>query len=500
MAHPIKKLVGQTAVYGLSSIVGRLLNYLLVPFITRAFLPDIYGVVVELYAYVGFLLVLLTYGMETGFFRFAEKTNNSNSVFSTALAPLFVTSTVFILAFSFLAQPIANLIQHPDNKEYIIIFAFIIGIDAFVSLPFAKLRHENKALKFAAFKLIGISLNIVIQLFFVVICKENSDEFLANFHISGLRHLYNPEIGVGYIFIANLIASIFTLILFVPDLIKVKYSFSKPLLKKMLAFSVPLLFVGLAGMANETIDRILLKYLIVVPPGIDDHAEYVMTQVGIYGGVFKISILMTLFTQAFRYAAEPFFFAQEKEVGAKKVYADVMKYFIIFGLIIFLGVLLFLDIFKFFVGKEYWEGLYIIPILLAANLFLGIIYNLSFWYKLTDKTKYGAYIAGIGALITILFNFILIPKIGYLGSAWGHLACYFTMMIISFFLGRKYYRINYPLKDIFIYVLAALIIYFGSLFIELEGNIKYLLNTGLITGFLTVVVLKEKLHSKILKR
>ena len=177
-----------------------------------------------------------------------------------------------------------------------------------------------------------------------------------------------------------------------------------------------------------------------------------------------------------------------------------MKYFIIFGLIIFLGVLLFLDIFKFFVGKEYWEGLYIIPILLAANLFLGIIYNLSFWYKLTDKTKYGAYIAGIGALITILFNIILIPKIGYLGSAWGHLACYFIMMIISFFLGRKYYRIQYPLKDIFIYVLLALIIYFGSLFTGVEGITKYLINTGLISGFILTVVFKEKLHLKILKR
>ena len=500
MAHPIKKLVGQTAIYGLSSIIGRLLYYFLTPFITRAFLPDEYGVVTELYAYVGFLLVFLTYGMETGFFRFAEKSKNPQLVFSTALTPLIVTSLLFILAFILLAQPIANILQYPDNKEYIIMFAIIIGFDAFLALPFAKLRQENRPIKFASYKLIGIFLNIIIQLFFVVVCKDNENEFLARFHIPSYSHLYNPEIGIGYIFIANLIASTVTLALFIPDLVKIKYTFSKPLLKKMLVFSLPLLFVGIAGMANETLDRVLLKYLISIPEGIEDHAEYAMSQLGIYGAVFKISILMTLFTQAFRYAAEPFFFAQEKEIGAKKVYADIMKYFIILGLLIFLGVTLYIDIIKYFIGEKYWEGLYIIPILLAANLFFGILFNLSFWYKLTDKTKYGAYIAGIGAIITLLFNVILVPVIGYLGSAWGHFASFFTMMIISYFLGRKYYRIQYPLKDIFIYVLIVLVIYFGSLYSGFEGFIKYLVNTGLIFGFILIVVFKEKLHLKLLKK
>ncbi len=499
MGSPIKKLIGQTAIYGLSSIVGRLLSYLMVPIITRVFMPDVYGIVVELYAYVGFLLVFLTYGMETGFFRFAEKIKDANTVFSTAITPLFVTSSVFIISLIVFSQSIANFIQYPNNNEYIIFFAIIIGVDAFVSLPFAKLRQENKAIKFATFKLIGIFLNIGIQFFFIVICKNNSNESLSIFHIESLAHIYNPEIGVAYIFIANVVASVFTLLLFIPDLFKVKFSFSKILLKKMLIFSLPLLFVGLAGMANETIDRIMLKYLISIPAGTEDASKYVMTQLGVYGAVFKLSILMTLFIQAFRYAAEPFFFAQEKEVGAKQVYANVMKYFVVFGLFIFLGVILFLDIFKYFIDEKYWEGLYIVPILLVANLFLGIIYNLSLWYKLTDKTKYGAYIAGIGAIITILFNLILIPKIGYLGSAWGHFACYFTMMIISYFLGRKYYKVDYPLKDIFIYFVLAATIYIASLFNEFEGLFAYFINTVLILGFVLFVLIKENLLYRLLR-
>jgi O-antigen/teichoic acid export membrane protein len=491
MVSPIKKLINQTAVYGLSSIVGRFLNYILVPFITRAFLPKEYGVVTELYAYVGFLIVFLTYGMETGFFRFANKTGNPKLVFSTSVIPLFITSTVFFILMYVFAQPVANIIRYPEHREYIIIFAGIIAIDAFISLPFAKLRHENKALKFAVFKLIGIFLNIGIQLFFVVICKENKDSFIGELTIPSLKHLYKPEIGVGYIFIANLAASMFTLILFIPDLLRIKLNFSKKLLKQILLYSLPLLIAGLAGNINETLDRILLKYFIVVPQGVSNSGEYVMTQLGIYGAVYKLSILMTLFTQAFRYAAEPFFFSQEKELGAKQVYANVMKYFIVFGLLIFLSVVLYIDFIKFFIDSKYWEGLYVVPILLAANLFLGIIYNLSFWYKLTDKTKYGAYIAGLGALITVLLNIFLIPVLGYLASAWATFSCYFAMMVLSYFLGRKYYKINYPLKDIFIYVFVFIIILIVSYLFD-SFALKHLINTVLFFSFLLFVLLKEK--------
>ena len=488
MVNPIKKLLGHTAVYGFSSIVGRLLNYLLVPLYTSLFLPAEYGVVTDLYAYVGFLLVLLTYGTETAFFRFAEKQKNNETVFSTVVSALLFTSGIFIALTVLFAQPIANVLQYPQNKEYIIWFAVIIGVDAFISLPFAKLRQENKAVKFASFKLINIGLNIGFNLFFLLLCpyllKNNPDSFVAGF--------YNSEIGIGYIFISNLIASVFTLLLFVPDFFKIKYRFSKVLLRQMLIYGFPLLFAGLAGMINEVIDRILLKYLTAVPETVENAHEYIMSQIGIYGANYKLSILMTLFIQAFRYAAEPFFFSQQKEKGAKKVYADVLKYFVIFGLLIFLGIMLYIDTVKYFINSRYHEGLAIVPVLLFANLFLGIIYNLSVWYKLTDRTRFAAYLAGGGAVVTIVLNIVLIPVIGYVGSAWATFACYFSIMTASYILGQKYYKINYDLKTIFIYLALALIIYFTANILDFEGLLKYTVNTLFLIIFIVVVFFKEK--------
>lgn len=497
MTHPLKQLVGQTAVYGLSSIIGRFLNYLLVPLYTSIFIASEYGAVTELFAYAGFLIVLLTYGMETAYFRFSEKHDDPEKVFTTSVSPIFLTSSLFIAVVILFAKPIANILQYSENFEYIIWFALIIGIDSLTAIPFAKLRRENKAVKFAAFKFINIGLNIGFNLFFLLLCPY----LINNDPDSIVSVFYSEEVGIGYIFISNLIASAVTFLLFIPDFFKLNYKFSKKLLRELLIYGFPLLFAGLAGMINEVIDRILLKYLTVVPEGIEKPHEYIMSQIGIYGANYKLSVLVVLFIQAFRYAAEPFFFSQEKETNAKETYASVMKYFVIFGLLIFLGIMLYIDIVKYFISsEEYWEGLHIVPILLFANLFLGVVYNLSVWFKLTDKTKYGAYIAGIGAMITLILNFILIPLIGYLGSAWAHFSCYFTMMIVSYFLGRKYYKINYPLKDIFIYVALALIIWLGSLFIEIEGNIKYLLNAGLIFGFIAIVVLKEKLHLKLFNK
>ncbi len=490
MANPLKKLLGQTAVYGLSSILGRLLNYLLVPLYTHLFLPEEYGVVGDLYAYVGFLIVLLTYGMETAFFRFAGKSKKKAKLFSTAVTPLFLTSGIFIMAVIFFAQPIAEILKYPDNKEYVIWFAVIIGVDAFISLPFAKLRQENKAVKFASFKFINIGLCIGLNLFFLLLCPY----LIKNNSSSIVRYIYNSDLGIGYIFISNLIASLFTFALFIPDFLKTKYSFSPVLLKQLLIYGSPLLFAGLAGMINEVIDRILLKYLAVPPENVKDAHEYTMSQIGIYTANYKLSILMTLFIQAFRYAAEPFFFAQQKEKGAKKTYADIMKYFVIFGLLIFLGVMLYIDIAKYFINSRYWEGLKVVPILLLANLFLGIIYNLSVWYKLTDRTKYGAYIAGLGALITLALNIVLIPVIGYMGSAWATFACYFTMMIVSYFFGQKYYKINYQVKRITAYALLAVGLYLASYFIELQGIFKYAVSTALLFIFLSVVFYFENVR------
>jgi O-antigen/teichoic acid export membrane protein len=496
MASPLKKLVGQTAIYGLSSIVGRFLNYLLVPLYTGVFITSEYGAVTELFAYAGLLMVLLTYGMETAYFRFAEKREDHEQVFSTTLLPIVVSSTLFIAFVLVFSQSIADILQYSEHREYIVWFALILGFDAIASIPFAKLRRENKAVRFAVYKFINIGLNIGFNLFFLLLCpamiKHNPDSIV--------HYVYNADTGIGYVFISNLIASAFTLILFIPVFFKIKVKVSVELLKQLLNYGFPLLFVGLAGMINEVLDRILLKYLIVAPEGVSDAHQYAMSQIGIYGANVKMAVLIILFIQAFRYAAEPFFFSREKHADAKQTYASVMKFFVIFGLTVFLMIMLYIDFFKHFMtGREYWEGLNIVPILLLANIMLGVIYNLSIWYKLSEKTKYGAYIAIIGALVTIAINIVFIPIIGYMGSAWGHFASYFIMMVMTFFLGRKHYRIDYPLKQIFIYVALALGIYFTAKYLPFEGLLKYGFNTAFFVVFLAYVEMKEKLIRRFLR-
>lgn len=486
----IKKLAGQTVVYGMGTIVPRLLNYLLLtPFYTRIFAEGQYGVVTELYAYVAFLLVLLTYGMETSYFRFASTEINKNRVYTTALSSLFVTSSIFILLTVIFSSSIANFIRYPYHSEYIIYFAFIVGIDAFLSIPFARLRQQNKAFRFAMIKIINVSVNIFFNFFFLLFCpwfiKENPD--------SVLTLIYDADIGVGYAFIANLIATVVTLILLLPDIFRIKISFDPALLKRMLSYAWPLLLVGMFGMINEVSDKLLFKFLIRVPENVVDKDLYVLGQLGVYGANYRLAVLMTLFIQMFRYAAEPFFFSHSKEEDAKALYASVMKYFIIFCLFIFLLVTLFLGIFKYFIGPDFRAGLHIVPIILMANLLLGIFYNLSVWYKLTDKTLYGALIAFFGAVITIVLNVVLVPDFGYSGAAWAHLACYSVMVILSFILGRKFYKIQYDFGNISIYFLLALGIYFISSNIKMEPGIGlYTLHVGFLLSFLFVAYLLER--------
>jgi O-antigen/teichoic acid export membrane protein len=500
MANPVKKLMGQTAIYGLPNILSRLLNYLLTPFVTRAFLPEEYGITTEMYAYAGFFMILLTYGMETGYFRFARKNENPDMVFTTTAVPLLFTSIFFIFVMFLFSQKIAGILQYSKHPEFIVWFSIIIAVDAFVSIPFAKLRQEGKAKKFALFKFINIFSNIFLTLWFLVLCKNNSNPFLHQFYISKLNFLYNERIGVGYVFIANLAASVITLGLFLPEFFKIKYRIDKQLLKQILKYSFPLLFVGLAGMVNEVADRIFLKYFTVAPSDVSNKHAYIMSQIGIYGANYKLSILMSLFIQSFRYAAEPFFFAHQTENGERKVYADVMKYFVIFCLTIFLGIMMYIDIAKYFIAEEYRMGLVVVPILLLANLFLGIIYNLSIWYKLTDKTSLGAYLTIFGAVVTIVLNGLLIPRIGYLGAAWATFACYFLMAVASYILGQKYYHVEYQLKRIFLYFAVALGIYFGRSFISItDFYLSIGLNTILFFGFISWITYTEKIHI-ILKR
>lgn len=489
MSNPLKKLAGQTAIYGLSSIVGRFLNYLLTPLWTGIFSTEQFGVITEMYAYVAFLVVLLTYGMETAYFRFTNKRKTEDpSIFSTITISVASSAGLFIAICAFFSQSLANVLKYPDHNEYIIWFAIIVGVDAVSSIPLAKLRQQNKSLKFALVNLLNVLVNIGLNLFFLVYCKGNYEVGETNFLI---QTFYDPNIGVGYIFIANLIASLIKFSVLIPDILVGGSVFNRPLFKRMLRYALPLLLVGLAGIVNETLDRILMKQILVDKIGL----KSTMEQLGIYGANYKLSIIITLFIQAFRYSAEPFFFAQEKKLGAQKMYAMVMNYFIIVVSAMFLVVLLYLDIFKYFIRNEdFWVGLQVVPILLLANICLGIYFNLSIWYKLSAKTGFGALISIFGALVTIVFNVILIPYFGYMGSAWATLVCYASMVIVSYLAGQKHYPIPYNLKKAGLYVGSALLVYFFYTWIHNnnEGQPNYALSTLFLLVYLISVYFIEQ--------
>lgn len=493
--NPLKKLAGQTLVYGMGTIVPRLMNYfLLTPFYTRVFIEGQYGIITELYAYMAFLLVLLTYGMETTYFRFAEKEPDPKKVFSASLFSVFTTSALFFLLILIFAQPIARAMEYADHKEYIIWFCLIVALDAFTAIPFAHLRQKNKALRFSVIKVINVLVNIGLNFFFLWLAPR----MLLHNPDSWVNAIYDPDMGVGYAFIANLISSLVTLLLLIPDIFSIKFRVDWNLLRRMLVYTFPLLIVGLAGMVNEVADKIIFKYLLIVPAGVENPKTYAVGQLGIYGAVYKLSVLMTLFIQMFRYAAEPFFFAQVKEKNAKQVYADVMKYFILFGLFLFLGVTLFVDVVKYFIGPRYWEGLYVLPIVLMANLLLGITYNLSIWYKLNDMTRFGAYIGLSGAAVTILLNVLLVPRFSYLGAAWGHLSAYVVMVILSFIWGQKYYRIKYQIGRIGFYTLIALGLFLVSYFLPFDQRWLSLgINSILMMIFLIIVFFRERKDFKV---
>lgn len=485
----LQKLAGQTAIYGLPSIIGRLLNYLLVPLHVAVFVPERFGVITEMYSYVAFLVVLLTYGMETAYFRFHSKLeNNGGSVFSTVLLSLLSTSAIFVGISSYFSQEIANSINYPENSEYVIWFALIVGLDAVSSIPLAQLRSQNKAIRFASINMVNILVNIGLNLFWIAYCMPEFEKGNTNFLIDTF---YSPTIGVGYVFLANLMASLLKFLLLSPSFIKIKPTFDKKLWKEMIRYSSPLLVASLAIIVNESVDKIMLKWMLLDDLGTDGANR----QVGIYGACYKLSIIISLFIQAFRYAAEPFFFSQAKQSDAKEAYAQIAKYFVIVCSIILLFVVLYLDILKYFIPNEsYWEGLGVVPILLYANLFLGLFYNLSIWYKLSEKTRFGAIIASIGAIITLTLNYILIPKIGYMGSAWATFFCYLSMVVISYVLGQKHYKIPYDVKRMSLYLLLTFVlIQLSYHFVPAEINIlKYGLNTTLLLVFLSIVYVLEK--------
>ena len=481
MANPIKKLFGEIAIYGLSSIIGRLLNYLLVPLYTYVFInPADYGVVSELYAWVAFLIVILTFGMETAFFKFIQNEGDQKNVFSTAFSALLSLNSVFFLIILLFYQDIASLLLYEDHGEYIVMLGAIVSIDAISALPLAKLRAEEKAKRFSIIQLSSIAVNIILNVIFLLFWFDYN----------------NPEQGVFYIFLANLIASLVKPIFLFKSFTLIR-GIDRSLLKRMLVFSFPLAIAGFAGIINETLDRILLKQMLYNPenPSSLDYAE---AQVGIYSASYKLAMLIAILLQAYRYAAEPFFFSQMKNQNRNKIYSQIMNVFIAFVCGIFLLVTLNIDIFKYFIQNEtYWVGLQVVPILLMANIFLGIYYNQSIWFKLSGKTKFGAYIALFGASLTVLINILYIPKFGYMACAWATLIVYFTQMVISYILGQRHYPIPYNLKKFIFYISLALALFFLSPYIKVDNfTVNLFIQNSLLLMFvLTAVYIERRVNT-----
>lgn len=484
----LKKLAGETAIYGLSSIIGRVLNYLLTPLYTRLFIETEYGIVSELYALTGFLMVLFIYRMETAFFRYGTEEGKREEAFSTALWSVLGTSLLFSALILFFSKNITGWLDYaPEQHTFVTIFGLILAFDTLAEIPLARLRLEHKAKRFAVIRLTGIALNIGFNLFFLLLCPWLLKQGILP-ELTG--KIYRPEFGVGYIFLSNLIASAAVLLLLLPDMLRVRWQFNPSLWRTMFVYAAPLILASLAGIVNEMLDRELLKHLL---PG--DTASN-LAQIGIYSACYKLAMLMSLFTQAFRYAAEPFFFAHAKHQDSRRLYADVTKYFTIAGALAFLGVMLYLDIFKYFIDEPYWKGLAVVPILLLANLCLGLYYNVSIWYKLTDQTMLGGWIAVGGAVITIVLNVWWIPRIGYMGSAWATLICYASMTVACWWWGRKHYPVDYDLKKIATYIALALGLYFLSELVTANISLPKIallsFNTVLVLVYLAFAWVKER--------
>ena len=456
----MKILAKETAIYGVSSIVGKFLNWLLVPLYTYVLQQQSdYGIVTNLYAWTALLLVILTYGMETGFFRFANKAEeNPKTVYSTSLIALFTTSLLFAVACVVWRMPIANALGYPTHSEFIALLGIVVAMDAFASIPFAYLRYKKRSLQFAALKLLFVFLNIILNLFFLVLCPKIQDWAI-------ISSWYNPDYGVGYVFVANILATGIQTLCLLPAIVEgfknehglptsdSRRLFSGDLLKRMLRYSLPLLVLGVCGIMNQTLDRILFPFFY---NGADAQA-----QLGIYGACFKVAMVMMMFTQAFRYAYEPFVFAKHKDRESVEAYADAMKYYIIFSYMILLGMIFYLDLLKFIIAPSYWEGLKIVPVVLWTYIFQGVYFNLSFWYKLTDKTQWGAYFSIIGVVITFALQAIFVPRIGYMASAASSTVCYLVIMLLSYLIGRKHLEIPYDLRRIGIYTLLVVTLLTG---------------------------------------
>ena len=490
----LKSLAKDTAIYGLSSIVGRFLNYLLVPLYTATLSAagGGYGVITNVYAYTALLLVILTYGMETTFFRFANKEGEDpRRVYSTALLSVGATSLAFAVLVVAFVGPISAAMGYADHPSYVWVMAVTVALDAFQCIPFAYLRYKKRPVKFAALKLANILMSIALNLVFFLALpawyESTGGEGLVG-------RIYSPEVGVGYAFYVNLFCSAALMLLLVKELTGFRYVLDRALLRRMLSYAWPILVLGIAGILNQTADKILFPY---VYRGADAHA-----QLGIYGAASKIAMIMAMITQAFRYAYEPFVFGKAKDRDNRETYAKAMKYFVIFTLLAFLAVVGYMDILRHLIGRDYWEGLGVVPIVMAAEIMMGVYFNLSFWYKLIDKTIWGAWFSGAGCLVLILVNVLLVPRYGYMACAWGGFAGYGTAMLLSYFVGQKHYPINYPVKDIMLYVAVAavlfLVMHYSNRLLPALGAVGA--NTVLLALFAALIVKRDFPLGQILKK
>jgi O-antigen/teichoic acid export membrane protein len=475
LGSSIKKLAGQTMWYGMSSMAARFINYLLTPFLTyNLALQSDYGKMSLMYAAIPVLNVIFTYGFETAYFRFASKKQYKDGLYSTSAISLIISTIVLTTILWLGRETFAGVVGLSDVPMIVYVSIFIIAFDALGAIPFAKLRLEERPRKYAFAKVGGIIINIFFVWFFIGYCPNNPEQVSNSF----LIFIYNPNINpIVYVMIANLIQSVFTLVLLSGEIAQIKFKFNIPLWKEMMIYSLPLVIVGMGGMINEVFDRLMLRWW---QPGTVLFKE---EQVGIYSACYKLAMLITLFIQAFRLGAEPFFFKQAEGKDPQRTYARVMKFFVIIVSFMFLVVALYLDIWKVFVKSTYWSGLKVVPILLLANVFLGIYYNLSIWYKLTNKTSTGAYITLAGTFITVVVNYLFIPRYGFTASAWATFFCYFTMMVLCYVYGQKAYRIPYAWKKLVAYIVIVVLLFFIH-----EGIIYFVSNKFVNLGAATLLL------------
>ena len=492
----LRKLAGQTAIYGLSSIVARFLNFLLTPLYTSkgVFPPEEFGVITSLYAWAAFIAVVLSFGMETTFFRFANRNElDPKRSYATAFFSVAGLSLFFVLVCSLFPNAVASGIRYPEQSKMVLMLAVALGLDAMTALPLARLRKEGRPWRFVAANVSSIVVTVVLSLFYFAYAMPKVKAGESNALIEAV---YDPAFGVGYVFLINLIASGVKFLMLVPQWPSFA-QFDRSLLKPMLVFAAPLAIAGLAGMVNETADRAVLKYLLP--------ADTADAQIGIYGACYKLAILITLFIQAFRMGAEPFFFSHAKEPNSKETFARIMNVFVAVCMSAFLCVMLFLDVFKWFIpNPAYWEGLRVVPILMLANVFLGIYYNQSVWYKLTDRTYAGSTISIVGAVITLALLFGLIPAMGYMGAAWTTLICYASMAVISYVWGQQHFRVPYNVSRVLLYMAGAVALWWGVSLLDsarsdtpLLGALSYALK-GLVLG--AFVLLAWKLERPLAQR